>query len=124
MRTPNDPTPDENRQWVQGLKDISGTFTGLLGDDIIGLARHDEPQMMYFYGPDPKVTGSWWRHRFYLVRELLFRGSRWLPEMPYPTAVIASGPAHITYDEPYESEDGATVITGSFTKTGEWKVDE
>src|SRR6478672_3977575 len=97
---------------LTGLKDIEGTFSGTLDDGLAALLKgDDEPMTLYFYGPDPDLR--WWERWFYRVRG-------WLAgDGEYPTVLLASGPAHMTFDGPTEDGDDA-VYTGTFTSAGHW----
>lgn len=96
---------------LTGLREVSGTFSGKLEDGLAEwLAPSTGPITMYFYGPDPDLP--WWRHWYYRIREMV-RGT------PYPTVVLASGPATMAFEE--EREDGDDIVmTGTFTKAGKW----
>ena len=101
---------------LNGLRDVEGTFAGTLdaGVDALWGAGTKEPVTVYLYGPDPHTR--WWRHWFYKIREAI-RGT------PYPTIVLASGPATINFDDEYE--DGNDIVfSGSFTKAGTWDIHE
>ena len=98
---------------LRGLRDVTGTFSGSLENAASILSAFDEPDKpltMYLYGPDPNIR--WWRDWFYRLRRVV-RGT------PYPSIVLASGPATMKLEETRE-DDGDVVFEGSFTKAGEW----
>jgi len=72
-----------------------------------------EIRELFFYGPD--MTAPRWKHWFWRIREAL--GGK-----PYPTILLASGPATLSIDSE-EPVPGVTLVSGTFTRTGEWWVD-
>ena len=115
LETDDELRPLDNGQpgfYLTGLRDIQGTFSAPLSEGVAALfAPEGEIHTLYFYGPDPKTP--WWKHWFYRIRERL-------TDEPYPTVVLASGPARMSFHESHE--DGEDVVfTGSFTSTGHWK---
>lgn len=108
------PLDDEPGFYLSGLRDVSGTFSGLLDMNGDWPAPPSGPVQMYLYGPDPALPR--WRHWFYRVREIV-RGT------PYPTVVLASGPAFMRLDTETE-KDGEIVMTGTFTKAGTWTFND
>ena len=107
---------EADREWsgeLTPLKGVEGTFSGTFDaapPEWIGDGT--EIQMLYMYGPDPNIR--WWRHWFYRIREAL-------TGEPYPTILLASGPATLSVES---EEIGSEVIfTGSFRASGEWSLD-
>ena len=89
---------DVNKTYLVGLKDISGTFAGLLvvaGDSQVNAANSDIISI-YLYGDDATVGG----------------GSLWL---------IASGPGLIDAAITASNTD-AIKTTGNFRAAGAWAV--
>lgn len=96
---------------LTGLRDVSGTFSGTLDEGVSALlAGPTNAHMLYIYGPDPNTP--WWKHWFYKIRWRLF-------DIKYPTVVLASGPAEMTFDGPVEDGDDV-VFNGEFKSTGHW----
>jgi hypothetical protein len=96
---------------LDGLKDVSGTFAGELDDGVAALlGETTDIHTLYLYGPDPNIR--WWRHWFYRIREAV-RGT------PYPTIILASGPATMQFEEKHEDEQDV-IFSGTFTKAGDW----
>jgi hypothetical protein len=107
-------TPLDNGQpgfRLTGLHDVQGTFAGSLDAGAAALlGSTTDIHELSLYGPDPNTR--WWRHWFYRIRERLF-------DVPYPTVVLASGPATMKFTMP--TEDGDDVVyEGTFTKAGKW----
>lgn len=97
-----------------GLREVQGTFSGRLEDGAALAIGATGPVELYLYGPDPDIPG--WKRWFYRVLDRI----GW---MPYPTVVLASGPA--TFDMVKEREDGEDIVfEGSFTKAGKWTFHE
>lgn len=97
---------------LRGLHAIKGTFEGTIFDGLNVLEGYEKgPMEVYFYGPDPDLP--WWKHWFYRFRE-------WLALVPYPTVVLAHGPATFKIEEEQE-DDEDIVISGSFTSAGIWQ---
>jgi len=110
--------PDEiTREWsgeITPLKSVEGTFSGAFDSmppEWVGDGT--EIREMFFYGPD--MTVPRWRRWFWRIREAI--GGE-----PYPTILLASGPARldVSTEEPVP---GVVLVTGGFTRTGEWWVD-
>ena len=97
---------------LAGMRDVQGTFEGKLNEGGFA-AMNPGPIEVFLYGP---ATLPWWKNWFYRLRENL-RGT------PYPSVLIAKGPA--TFNIESEVDDGGdVVISGTFTKTGKWSIDE
>jgi hypothetical protein len=88
--TLNDRPLEIDASALTGLKDIQGTFTGLMdmNDGMTELFTGDGTQMVYFYA---SRKGNLIQHWFWTIRERLFKIS-------YPTELIFSGPATFTTD--------------------------
>ena len=96
---------------LAGLRDVQGAFEGKLDDGFMA-AWASGPIEVCLYGPDPDLP--WWKHWFYRLRKH-YRGT------PYPTILIAKGPATFKVEE--ERDDGGDiVISGTFTKAGKWAI--
>jgi len=95
---------------LSGLRDVGGTFEGKLEDGVFA-AWAPGPVEVSLYGP---ASFPWWQDWFYRLREIT-RGT------PYPTALIAHGPAVFRLEE--EKEDGDDIVlSGTFTKAGKWFI--
>lgn len=88
---------DTNKNYLVGLKDISGTYAGLMdvsGDYLVNAADADA-QDIYLYADDGVVSGT--------------------------AVLIASGPGFIDASITASNTD-AVKVTGNFRASGNWTV--
>jgi hypothetical protein len=101
----NDEPADIDVSYLSGLKDVQGSYTGLLnmssGD--MALFTGDGAREIYFYAPR---EGNLIQRILWRIRESLFH-------VPWPNELIFSGKADLTIANE-EDEEGNVTATGTF----------
>jgi hypothetical protein len=100
-----------NQDWVSGLKDIEGTFEGVLDMATGATFLADTGRTIIIYADRDDLP--LWRHWWALFRQRFF-------DVPYPQMVVMTGRISETSTT---TNDDETIVSGTFTRDGRLTID-